>query len=216
MKYAKKMVLVDVDDSASRSVITKSTSQISELDKKMSLILNNNELTDYDKCNLYMETFSKYLFFKHQQQSIEEQKWLDLNNRISSLTQAVLKKPTKTYIRKSELMRLKTPRAKEVEEMNSQSCPEDGCYEKSSQNPIITLKVPDQNLSSEQINMISSQESLPSVNVQNLSVSDHPPAQLKSIKKPKEILPDEKSKQKKKSKESTGIVDWVSNTKAEK
>ena len=98
MKFARKMVLVDLDEDVTKNVPQKKSSHVVELDKKLTQILHTNEMNDFDKCKLYMETFQKYLFFVHQEKSAEEKKWNDLNQNLSTICE-IIKEPCSKIIR---------------------------------------------------------------------------------------------------------------------
>jgi hypothetical protein len=110
MKYAKKMVLVDVNDVSHVSSPKKNTF-IGELDNRLSQILQNNEMNDYDKSKMYLEAFQKYLFFMQREKSEEKKKWGEINKSINQLTQTVLSRP-RNLIKRSDIL----PKRKPVKE----------------------------------------------------------------------------------------------------
>jgi hypothetical protein len=83
------MVLVDYEQYKPQTFYNTASTDKSrttrELDAKIHEILQNDELSDHDKCNLYMETLRKYLHFMHQDLKNKEEKTLNLNNNFKNL-----------------------------------------------------------------------------------------------------------------------------------
>lgn len=105
------MVLVDVNDVVPINAATKKSTFIEELDKRLSQILQSNEMNDYDKSKMYLETFQKYLFFMHREKSDEKKKWGEINKNINQLTQTVLSRP-RNFIRRADILPQQRPAKK--------------------------------------------------------------------------------------------------------
>lgn len=106
------MVLVDVNDIvAPINTTAKKPTFIEDLDKRLSQILQSNEMNDYDKSKMYLEAFQKYLFFVHREKSDEKKKWGEINKNINQLTQTVLSRP-KNFIKRTDILPQQKPAKK--------------------------------------------------------------------------------------------------------
>lgn len=88
MKYSKKMVLVDLDQyekSNSEFDENHKTKYTKDLDIQISAILQNEILNDYDKCQLYLETLRKYLYFVQEDIKNKEMRTAQLNNDLKNI-----------------------------------------------------------------------------------------------------------------------------------
>ncbi len=84
------MVLVDYDKYNAQKiehvVLSEKSKYTKDLDLQIQKILQDEELNDYDKCKLYIETLRKYLHFTNEELRNKEQKALELNTNLKNLT----------------------------------------------------------------------------------------------------------------------------------
>jgi hypothetical protein len=84
------MVLVDYDQynfqKVDHIVASEKSKYTKDLDTQIHRILQDEELSDHDKCKLYIETLRKYLHFTQEDLRNKEKKALELNTNLKNLT----------------------------------------------------------------------------------------------------------------------------------
>lgn len=90
MKHSKKMVLVDIEEYNNQLKLANTpdirSAYTKEIDMKIYEILQNEELNDYDKCKMYLETLRKYLHFLTEDIRKENEKHQNASNELKKVT----------------------------------------------------------------------------------------------------------------------------------